>query len=61
MDPKERPAYSSTISQLITDDDCLSWSNEDRLVNEGRAAVLGNSLSDAHNLFNDLQLKYRTQ
>ena len=35
----------------------LSWSDEDKLVNEGRAAVLGNPLSDSYNLFHDLQLK----
>ena len=61
MDPKERPVYSSTIAQIIIDEDCLSWSNEDRFINEGRAAKLGNSLSDAYNLFHDLQLKYRGQ
>ena len=49
MDPKERPAYSNTIAQLTIDEDCLSWSNEDRFINEGRAAKLGNSLSDTYN------------
>ena len=58
-DPKERPAYSAIIEQFTNSMESLSWSDEDKLVNEGRAAVLGNPLSDSYNLFYDLQLKYK--
>jgi len=51
--------YSSIFRQLTNSKDSLSWSDEDKLIDEGKATVLGNPLSDGYNLFYDLQLKYR--
>ena len=47
------------MEQLTDSKDSLSWSDEDKFVNEGRAVVLGNPLSDGYDLFYDLQLKYK--
>lgn len=58
-DPKERPQYYTIMAQLSNTKNALSWSDEDKLINEESATVLGNPLSDSYNLFYDLQLKYR--
>ena len=51
--------YSTIIGQLTNSKDSLAWSDDDKVINNGRAAMLGNPLSDSYDLFYDLQLKYK--
>ena len=57
-DPEKRPTYSTIITDL-TGTGSLTWNDEDIRIAGEMATKLGNPLIDGHNLFYDLQLKYK--